>query len=205
MAGTAGENQGRDPVEDLGEAWRWGIDASRQMGDRLLELYGEVGASALDGLARNGGDELRQVRMDMERWVDISVNLFDRAFSLLRVLAGDGQNGNGNGHGAPERIFLTGPAGGRCRGELWIHNVAGGERSSPVIRASALTSGVGGEIAASHVRIEADPAPLHGGASRRATVVVDVPADAAGVYHGHILSDASPDSVILLRLTVGDA
>jgi hypothetical protein len=204
MAGTAGENQGRD---DLGEAWRWGIDASRQMGERLLELYGEVGKSAFDGLAGNGGDELRQVRIDMERWVDLSVTLFDRAFSLLRVLGGDGQNGNGNGngHGAPERISLRGPAGARCGGDLWVHNVSGGERATPLLRCSALNSAAGDEIAASHVLIDTEQEPLHGGASRRVTVEVDVPADAAGVYHGQILSDASPDSVILLRLTVDDA
>ena len=33
-------------------------------------------------------------------------------------------------------------------------------------------------------------------------VLVDVPAAAAGIYHGQILSDASPDSVIPLRLDV---
>ena len=203
MAGTAGE-QGRDPVDDLGEAWRWGIDASREMGERLLELYGEVGSSAFNGLGRNGGEELRQVRMDMERWVDLSVALFDRAFSLLRVLGGDGGNGSGNGSAAQERLSLAGRAGARCSGELWVHNVSGGERSTPVLRCSALTSAGGDEIAASRVCIEADPAPLQGGASRRATVVVDVPAAAVGVYHGYILSEASPDSVILLRLTVDD-
>ena len=207
MAGTTGDEQGRDRIDDLGEAWRWGIDASRQMGERLLELYGEVGARAFEGMARNGGDELKQVRRDMERWVDLSVDLFDRAFSLLRVMSGDDQRSNsaGNGNGAPERISLAGPAGGRCTGELWVHNVAGAERHTPVLRCSAMTSAGGGEIPAARVRIEADRAPLAGGTSRRVAIEVDVPADAAGVYHGQILSDVSPDSVILLRLAVDGA
>jgi hypothetical protein len=198
MAGTTGEEQGRDPVDDLGEAWRWGIDASRQMGERLLELYGQVGAAAFDGLARNGGDDLRQVRRDMERWVDLSVELFDRAFTIMRRLGSDERDGNG---GAPA-ASLVGRAGARCSGEIWVHNVSDGDRRTPVLRCPGLASADGSQIPASHVVIESDPGPLRAGASRRVSVLVDVPAGAAGIYHGQILSDASPDSVIPLRLEV---
>lgn len=198
MAGTTGEDHGRDPVDDLGDAWRWGIDASRQMGERLLELYGEVGAAAFDGLGRNGNDELRQVRRDMERWVDLSVELFDRAFTVMRRLAGDERNGNGPSPAAS----LVGRAGARCSGEIWVHNVSDGDRRPPVLRCPGLTSADGSHIPASQVIIEVDPGPLSAGASRRVSVLVDVPAAASGIYHGQILSDASPDSVIPLRLDV---
>ena len=199
MAGQSEDEQGREPIDDLGEAWRWGVDASRRMSERLLDLYGQVGAATLDGLARNGTDDLRQVRKDMDRWVDLSVALFDRAFAVMRTMAGEG---NGAGAGAPERISLCGAPGDTCTGELWVHNVAGGERRAPVVLCSALTSATGGEIPASQVRIDAGRGPLDGGTSRRMTVAVDVPPGAAGVYHGHIVSDASPDGVILLRLDV---
>lgn len=199
MGGTTGEEHGRDPVDDLGEAWRWGIDASRQMGERLLELYGQVGAAALDGVARNGGDDLRQVRRDMERWVDLSVELFDRAFTVMRRLGSDERNGNGV---APAPASLTGRPGARCSGEIWVHNVSNGDRRTPVLRCAGLTSADGSQIPASHVIIETDPGPLRAGASQRVSVLVDVPASAAGIYHGQILSDASPDSVIQLRLDV---
>lgn len=198
MGRTTGEEHGRDPVDDLGEAWRWGIDASRQMGERLLELYGQVGAAAIDGVARNGGDDLRQVRRDMERWVDLSVELFDRAFTVMRRLGGDERNGNG----AVPAASLVGRPGARCSGEIWVHNVSDGDRRTPVLRCPGLTSADGSQIPASEVTIETDPGPLRAGASRRVAVLVDVPASAAGIYHGQILSDASPDSVIPLRLDV---
>jgi hypothetical protein len=99
-------------------------------------------------------------------------------------------------------VTLAGPAGGRCSGEVWIHNVSGGQRSTPVLRCPGLTSAAGSEIPASHITIEIDPGPLPADASRRVSIVVDVPAAAAGTYHGQILSDASPDSVIPIRLQV---
>lgn len=198
MSVGTGEERGRDPVDDLGEAWRWGIDASRQMGERLLELYGRAGAAAFDGLARTGSDDLRQVRIDMERWVDLSVELFDRAFSIMRRLGSD----EGNGNGAAPGVSLAGPAGGRCSADVWVHNVSDGDRQAPVLRCPGLTSAAGSQISESHVWIETDAGPLPSGGSRRVSVVVDVPEDAAGVYHGQILSDASPDSAIPLRLRV---
>lgn len=198
MAGTSGEHGGRDPIDDLGEAWRWGVGASRLMGERLLELYGEVGAAAFNGATRHGEDDLRQVRIDMERWVDLSVELFDRAFSIMRRMAGDEQRGNE----AADGVSLTGRAGARCTGELWVHNVSDGDRRPPVMRCPVLASAGGDQIPASHVKIEIDPVPLRGGSSRRVSILVDVPGSACGVYHGQILSDASPDSVIPVRVKV---
>jgi hypothetical protein len=45
------------------------------MGERLLRPYSQAGAAAFTRLAGDGGDELRQVRIDMERWVDLSLEI----------------------------------------------------------------------------------------------------------------------------------
>lgn len=199
MAGTQGDHQGREPVDDLGEAWRWGLETSQLIGERLLDLYRDVGASAFNGSGRGLDEDIRQVRIDMERWVDLSVEVFDRAFAIMRRL---GDNGADAG-GPAGNVSLTGPAGVACSGEMWVHNTSDGERAAPSLRCPGLAAAGGGDLPGSIVRFELDPGPLAGRSSRTVAVVVDIPASAPpGIYHGHILSDASPSEPVPLRLQV---
>ena len=198
MAGTPGDEPGRNRAGDLGDAWQWGLEASRLMGERLLDLYSEVGKSAFTPFGRDGSDDLRQIRIDMERWVDLSVELFDRAFVIMRRL---GENGDHDG--ASDTVSLVGSAGTSCVGELWVHNVADSERNPPAFRCAGLTSFEGDRIAGSEVRFDVDQGPLNGQTSRKVYVVVAVPSSTApGIYHGQILSEASPDAAVALRVDV---
>ena len=170
------------------------------MGERLLGLYSEVGTAAFNRFGRDGGEDLRQVRIDMERWVDLSVELFDRAFAVMQRLGADGNDDRP----PAERLSLVGAAGTTCVGELWVHNVSDAERTPPVFRCGGLTSARGDEIAASQVSFRVGTEPLNGRTSRKLFVVVDVPASTMpGIYHGQVLSDASPDAAVPLRVDVG--
>ena len=200
MAGTPGDEPGRNGAGDLGDAWQWGLEASRLMGERLLELYSEVGESAFTRFGRDGGDDLRQMRIDMERWVDLSVELFDRALMILRR---SGENGDHDG--ASDAVSLLGSAGGSCVGELWMHNVADSERTPPAFWCAGLTSFEGDRIAGSQVRFDVDKGPLKGQTSRKVYVMVAVPSSTApGIYHGQALCEASPDTAVALRVDVRD-
>jgi hypothetical protein len=201
MAGTPGEEPGRDPAGDLGDPWSWGLEASRLMSQRLLELYSEVGEATFSRFNRDGGDDLRQIRIDLERWVDLSVELFDRAFVIMRRL---GENGHDDGASAAN-LSLVGSAGATSVGELWVHNVADAARTPPALRCAGLSSVQGEVISGSQVRFDVDMRPLNGQTSRKVAVVVAVPASAPpGIYHGLVLSAASPDSAVPLRVEVRD-
>ena len=200
MAGTPGDEPGRNGAGELGDAWQWGLEASRLMGERLLGLYSEVGESTFTRFGREGSDDLRRIRIDMERWVDLSVELFDRAFVIMRRL---GENGDNDG--ASDAVSLAGPAGASCVGELWVHNVADSERTPPAFRCTGLTSFEGDRIAGSAVRFDLDRGPLNGQSSRKVYVVVAVPGSTTpGMYHGQILSEASPNAAVALRVDVRD-
>jgi len=199
MPGTRGDERGREPPDDLGEPWRWGLETSQLIGERLLELYRDVGASAFNGSGRGLDEDLRQVRIDMERWVDLSVEVFDRAFAIMRRL---GDNGHGAAEGG-EGVSLTGFPGAPCSGDMWVHNTSDDERAAPVLRCPGLAAAGGGDLPGSAVSFELDLQPLAGRTSRKVTVVVDTPTSASqGIYHGQILSDASPASAIPLRVHV---
>lgn len=200
MAGTPGDEPGRNGASDLGEAWQWGLDGSRLMGERLLDLYSEVGDAAFTRFGRTGSDDVRRIRIDMERWVDLSVELFDRAFVIMRRLGENGDHGN-----ASDAVALVGSAGETCVGELWVHNVADSERTPPAFRCAGLTSFEGDRIAGSEVRVDVDNGPLDGQTSRKVYVVVAIPSSTApGIFHGQILSEASLDTAVALRVDVRD-
>lgn len=201
MAATPGDHAGRDPTGDLGDAWNWGFEASRLMGQRLLELYSEVGEATFSRFNREKSDDLRQIRIDMERWVDVSVELFDRAFVIMKRL---GDNGRDDG-ASVGNLALVGSPGASSIGELWVHNVSDAERTPPALRCTGLTSFQGDLIGGAQVRFQVDTGPLNGQTSRKVYVVVAVPAAAApGIYHGQVLSAASPDSALPIRIVVRD-
>lgn len=184
--------------EELSEPWRWGLETSNFISRRLLDLYGELGSN---GSRADLDEELRRARIDIERWVDLSVELFDRSFRILRRLAADGSSDT-----RPDSVSLDADPGTTACGEMWLHNVSAGEQTSPGLHCPGLWSAGGAELEGSRIRFVVDPGPLPGRSSRRVAVVVDVPASASpGAHHGVILSDASPEVAIPLRVVVRPA
>ncbi len=201
MPGTPGDE--RDGEGDQGDPWQWGIEASRQMGDRLFDLYRQLGTA---GLGRTDGDldeELRRARIDMERWVDLSFEVFDRAFALVRRLADEG--GNPRAVDGAERVSIVGAPGVTCSGPMWVHNLSDDERAAPWLRCAGLASAGGAQIDGDRVHFDGGREPLPGRWSRQLTVVVEVPESAPpGTYHGQILSDTSPEHAVPLCVAIGN-
>ncbi len=190
------QESGSSLVEQLGEPWLWGLETSSFISKRLIDVYRELGPSGFGG---DLDEELRRARIDIERWVELSVEVFDRSFRVLRRLAGDGDGSDT----APGTVSVDASAGTTACGELWLHNVSSGEQTSPELTCPGLWSAEGEEIPSSSVRFVVDPAPLAGRASRRVAVVVEVPAStSSAVFHGVVLSDASPELAIPLRVAV---
>ena len=184
--------------DELTEPWRWGVETSSFISERLIELYRELGSNGSRG---DLDEELRRARVDMERWVDLSVDVFDRAFRILRRLAADGASDP-----RPDCVTLEATAGSTSCEEIWLHNVSAEERRSPELRCPGLWNAQGSTIGSEHVRFVVDPEALPGRTSRRVAIVVEVPTSSRpGIHHGVILSDASPEVALLLRVAVRTA
>ncbi len=69
-----------DGLRELSDVWRVGLDGAQVMAERVLDLYTNLPATA----RMTPGDpdtELRRVRIDLERAVDLSVDVFDRVLT----------------------------------------------------------------------------------------------------------------------------
>jgi hypothetical protein len=74
-----------DGLRELSDVWRVGLDGAQVMAERVLDLYTNLPATA----RMTPGDpdtELRRVRIDLERAVDLSVDVFDRVLTLAARL-----------------------------------------------------------------------------------------------------------------------
>src|SRR5215212_779026 len=74
-----------DGLRELGDVWRVGLDGAQVMAERVLDLYANLPATA----RMTTGDpdaELRRVRIDLERAVDLSVDVFDRVLTIAARL-----------------------------------------------------------------------------------------------------------------------
>lgn len=197
MAGTGREDD-HSQAGTGGDAWSWGTEMSRAMAERLLGMYRDMGSMAAD---KDLDGQIRRIRADLDRWVDLSVEVFDRAFSVVRHLAGS------DGHHPPETrargVSIFGAPGRTLSGEVWSHNVSAEDRPVPELACTGLVSAEGSEISRDRIRFESDGDGVEASSSRRAFVVVDVPATApAGTYHGQIVAASAPDSAIALAVHV---
>lgn len=189
-----------DQADDLGEPWRWGIETSRLMAERLFDLYRDMGSAATGRFGKDLEDDIRQARVDMERWVDFSVEMFDRAFSIMRRLASDGEQ---NGRATTEQVVVAAKPGRLCTAQFWVHNLSDVEHQPPALRCPGLACVGGASIEGDRVTFDAGPSPLPAKASREVTLTVDVPASTApGTYHGQILSETTPDTAVPLCVRV---
>jgi hypothetical protein len=189
-----------DGLRELGDVWRVGLDTAQVMAERVLDLYRNLPATARMAPADSGA-ELRRVRIDLERAVDLSVDVFDRVLTIAARL--DPSPDRHDHRHAHEVVELEVAAGRTASAELWAHNVSLTSRPAPGLRCSALANFDGTRIPETCVRIDCAPHPVEAQNSRPVEVFVDVPASTpVGTYHGLILSDDDSDASMRVRLRV---
>jgi hypothetical protein len=194
------DRDGSSGRDDLGELWSWGAEASRAMSERVVTLYRDLGSSAMRAGSGDLDDELAKVRLDIERLVDQSLDVFDRFFAVVsRVVDSRGSGGTTPG----ELLVLRAAPGQTTSADVWVHNTSNEEHAAPRLHLPGLVTVDGACIAPSGIRISVSPAPIDGGNSRRVTLVIDVPPDARrGSYYGALIADRAVESAILVRLEV---
>ncbi len=204
MPSSRQEGEGNtDPafdIGDLGDLWSWGFDTSRAMSERVLEMYRDLGSSA--GVSRDVESELRHVRLDLERLADLTVDVFDRLLTVVGRVVKE----RGEPQAERDGIALRASAGETASAEVWVHNISTEERPTPQLLCTDLATADGSQIPSSRIRLDLAIAPIAAANSRKFLLVVDVPdMSPQGVYHGLLISDASSDSVISVRVEVMDA
>jgi hypothetical protein len=189
-----------DGLRDLGDAWQVGIDTAQLMAERVLALYRDLPASARV-VSGDLDTELRRLRIDLERAVDLSMNVFDRVLTLVtRFDPATRQDQTGS---AGDVVELDAPSGGRAATNLWVHNISATRRPAPSLRCDGLTSYAGDRVPARCVDFSASPLPIEARSSRSVLVTVEVPAGTpAAVYHGLILSSDDAEVAMPLRVRV---
>jgi hypothetical protein len=200
--GGAGDGPGLDAgARDLGEAWRFGVLASRSLAEQLLEMYAELGAG-FGGGHTTPDEELRRLRIDVDRAVELSLDVFDRILGLTARLQPQ-MSGPGAGNGAaPPQLVVSGPPGNLVRGRLWVHNVSAETVDAPRLRCGPLESFDGVRIPPSCLEIVSSADPIEARSSRLVELVADVPEPTPpGSYLGLVMS-SDPDVLIRCRLDV---
>jgi hypothetical protein len=203
MPSSRPEGEGNtDPafdIGDLGELWSWGVDTSRAMSERVLEMYRDLGSSA--EVSRDVESELRHVRLDLERLADLTVDVFDRLLTVVGRVVKETNDPKAERDG----IALQASAGETASAEGWVHNISTEERPAPRLLCTDLATADGSQIPSSRIRLDLAVAPIAAANSRKFLLVVDVPAmSPQGVYHGLLISNASSDSVMSVRVEVMD-
>ncbi len=189
-----------DGLRELGDVWQVGLGTAQVMAERVLDLYRNLPATARM-VPGDSEAELRRVRIDLERAVDLSVDVFDRVLTMAARL--DPSPDGADHRNAHEVVELEVAVGGTASTELWVHNVALTSRPAPDLRCSALTSFDGNRIPETQVRVDCASQPIEAQNSRQVEVFVDAPAGTpAGMYHGLILSGDDPDASMRVRVRV---
>lgn len=186
-------------TDELGELWRFGFDAARTMTERVLDLYQGLPSGLAFGVSDADTEaELRRLRIDLERAVDLCVDVFERVLSVARRI---GVRDDAQRAGRDDVVIDAAP-GSSGTAVLWIHNTSTDRRPAPVFRCTGLVEFDGAEIPTGAVSVRCSDAPIDPGTSRRVEVSVDVPRDTrAGSYHGVLIS-RRPDTAMAVRVEV---
>jgi hypothetical protein len=187
-----------DPAADGGDAgveglWQFGLAASQAMAERVQQLYRDLPSGEVPGAAET---ELRQLRVDLERAADVSLDLFDRVLAVLRRL----DPATPAEPAAGDELVVRARAGERAAEGLWIHNVSDAAQPPPPLRCSEVADFDGVCLPPDCLRVDCAAQPIDGRNSRFVELVVDLPATTPrGTYHGLLLSR---DPRITLRVRV---
>jgi hypothetical protein len=219
----------REPFDGLAglramtDAQRRGLETAATVVERMLELSRQgarapfpfhLPAEPVDGSngdggngdgateARDRGREVRRLRADAERMLE----LLGESMSVLFDVAADAADGGVDGQdGAAGRLSL-GPVepGAAVTGQAWLHVLDGPPGSPARLGATAFTAHDGAAIEARAASFEPpllDTFALR--SSQEVLVTVEVPeATAPGVYHGHILAAGLPEVGLAVRVEV---
>lgn len=190
-----------DALRDLGELWRFGLETSRAMAERVVDLYRDVPVGPR-GAGADPDTELRRLRIDLERALDLSIDVFDRVLALASRI--EPRPGDGGGADAGP-LVVRGRPGDRAHGTLWIHNRADRDEPAPALRCTDLTTFAGAVIPARHVRVDLADEPIAAWNSRAAELVVTVPeATPPGAYVGLVIAADDADLSFRVRVDVSD-
>jgi len=183
-------------TDDEPAAWRFGLAAAQTMAARVEALYRDLPSGALGA----GDDDLRKLRVDLERAADASLDLFDRVLALVRRIDPDG---TGAGDAAPSEVLVVRTRAGERAGEgFWVHNVSDAQAAPPELRCGEVASFDGVALPAGALRIECADQPIAGRNSRFVELVVDLPATTPrGSYHG-LLVARDPQLALRVRVEV---
>lgn len=206
MSSPAPERDERDDpggasgFPEIDELWSWGATTSRAMAERVSDMYRGLGAAAFRLAPPELDAELGQLRLDVDRLAELSFDVFDRLLTVVGSIA-DGADRRPR---SQEEVRLRATEGETASADVWVHNVSVDAHAAPHLHLPGLTSADGTRIPAEGIRLSAADAPIEAGNSRKFTLAVDVASGtAAGAYHGVLISDASIDTVMLVRLDVG--
>jgi hypothetical protein len=191
-----------------------------QAGARIAEQL----SGSLEGFLRNDQDgadrtstrsddstEAREtvgeLRSTVARMVDLYSDLLLRSFDaygdLIERRAGADPSMNG---GARRGVVIETKPGSQAEGDLWIHNHVDHSGGPYTLKPTALSSAVGGSIAADAVVLTPPfVEKLDARSTQRITVTVVIPDEIApGHYHGHVLTEQLPGEAVPLLLVVTD-
>jgi hypothetical protein len=105
---------------------------------------------------------------------------------------------------ATETLVLPPTApGGSARTRLWVHNATRSEAPAVDLRVTELVSASGRTLPAPAVSLAPDRLDIPAGSAREVWLAVRVPAgQAPDHYHGLVMTPASPERPLMLRLEV---
>lgn len=195
------EGAASDPARDLGELWSFGIEASQAMAQQLAAMYQDL-PSLLLWPTGDLDAELRRLRIDLERAVDLAVDVFDRMLTLSRRAADRAADAHATNDG-DRLLLLRGSPGGIGVGELWIHNRGDDHEQVPVLWCTDLHSGEGNRIPAECLELTATDTAITPGSTRRVAVRIAIGSDTpSGAYHGLVLARDDHDVSFRVRVDV---
>jgi hypothetical protein len=198
-----GEPAPPDGARQLGELWAFGLETSQAMSERVTAMYRDL-PGVLQSPGADLDTEIRRLRIDVERAVDLAVDVFDRVLALSRRVVGS-MEPSPDAAGADDVVVVRVAPGGDAVGVLWIHNRSGVEQPAPALWCSELRTGDGYTIGADHVDVHVGEAPIAAWNSRGAEVRVAVgPATPTGIYHGLVLARDDPGTSFQVRVDVTD-
>jgi hypothetical protein len=183
------------PVDGAEGLWEFGLAASRVMAERVQQLYRDLPSGEVPGAADT---ELRQLRVDLERAADVSLDLFDRVLALVRRI----DPATPAEPTPSDELVVRARAGERAGEGLWVHNLSDASQPPPELRCSEVASFEGVCLPPECLRIECAAQSIDGRNSRFVELVVDLPATTPrGIYHGLLLA-RDPQLTLRVRVEV---
>lgn len=177
----------------VGVVQRFGLFSAATVVDRYVEIVDRT--ITRDPLAPPSDDR------GSGRLVDRAVQMAD---AFVRLLDTSAAQLDARGPTTETLVLPETPAGLSAEASLWVHNTTPSPSPTVVLHVSGLVSPTGHTIPADAVSLRPQRIdPVAAGTSREVRLRVRVPVDQpAALYHGLVVSSASPTEPMTLRLAV---